>query len=458
MEQIQKSIEKSQIKLNEALDADNPTKIKNTADDFLSVGTDKKKNAIYWDYVYKELASSLFSMKSTAQTFTALKSTILTNIGNDRKTKELKPLIEQVYMQNNGFRNITPLSYLLLENEKGVGGKTAILVRLLKNMLSEPKSDSHCLEESGNNILERVLIEQFKAQCEVSLPEDSGTVYLPFLAKVFTEDLHKLTSNAAWFAKDFEAVIRLYSFLYVSQLALHLRYSIADKPKSERLYFLLEQEQASKERIKSVTYGFESIFGHKGAAYKLFPYLSYLNLLTNAYKDNPPPFWQIVEDHKVDGEKGEIVAALGKMNQTFSQLFGVSIEGNDDDSLIDHIKTGLKIQKSTFSKSSKKSQRAPKNKNVFDSIKTIYAAGFYRSRGPAGTFLELKADVVLLLTNLIIGSGEKMLIGDVVAAFKARGIWLDIQSKQALIAFYENIGNVDKLSDSGEAVYVKSTI
>ena len=68
--------------------------------------------------------------------------------------------------------------------------------------------------------------------------------------------------------------------------------------------------------------------------------------------------------------------------------------------------------------------------------------------------------MLLLLTNLIIsGSSEsQLLIDDVIEGFKERGIWLDIQSKKALLKFYENVGNIEKLSDSGDAVYVKTTI
>ena len=68
--------------------------------------------------------------------------------------------------------------------------------------------------------------------------------------------------------------------------------------------------------------------------------------------------------------------------------------------------------------------------------------------------------MLILLTNLIIeGSNEtKLLIDDVIEGFKQRGIWFDLKSKKALLKFYENVGNIEKLSDSGDAVYVKTTI
>ena len=42
--------------------------------------------------------------------------------------------------------------------------------------------------------------------------------------------------------------------------------------------------------------------------------------------------------------------------------------------------------------------------------------------------------------------------------FKSRGVYFDKKTQQSLIGFYERVGNVERMSDSGDAVYVRKTI
>ena len=64
----------------------------------------------------------------------------------------------------------------------------------------------------------------------------------------------------------------------------------------------------------------------------------------------------------------------------------------------------------------------------------------------------------MLLTNLVIGSREKLRLYEVLKELELRGIFFDKESQKALVEFYERLGNVEKMSDSGDAIYVKKTI
>ncbi|MBL4575131.1 MAG: DNA phosphorothioation-dependent restriction protein DptG, partial [Opitutaceae bacterium] len=83
---------------------------------------------------------------------------------------------------------------------------------------------------------------------------------------------------------------------------------------------------------------------------------------------------------------------------------------------------------------------------------------FIQSRGRAGKVLVINQDYLLLLTNISIGGSSKLRFHELLEAFKKRGVFFDKRSEQALIQFYERIGNVERMSDSGEAVYVCKTI
>ena len=79
-------------------------------------------------------------------------------------------------------------------------------------------------------------------------------------------------------------------------------------------------------------------------------------------------------------------------------------------------------------------------------------------RGRAGKVLVMNQDYLLLLTNLAIGLNQQLRFQELLQAFRARGVYFDKQSEQRLIDFYEHVGNVDRMSDSGDAVYVTGTI
>ena len=83
---------------------------------------------------------------------------------------------------------------------------------------------------------------------------------------------------------------------------------------------------------------------------------------------------------------------------------------------------------------------------------------FTQIRGSAGTVFVLTQEYLLLLTNLVIGERDKLRLYEVIKEFERRGIFFDKESRKALVGFYERLGNVEKMSDSGDAIYVKKTI
>ena len=83
---------------------------------------------------------------------------------------------------------------------------------------------------------------------------------------------------------------------------------------------------------------------------------------------------------------------------------------------------------------------------------------FEQSRGRAGSYLVLNLVYLLLLTNISIGSREKLRLHELLVEFQNRGVFFDKSSEECLIDLFERMGNVERMSDSGDAVYVKKTI
>ena len=86
------------------------------------------------------------------------------------------------------------------------------------------------------------------------------------------------------------------------------------------------------------------------------------------------------------------------------------------------------------------------------------AKNFIQARGRSGKVLVVNQDFVLLLTNLAIADRKSVRFQELLVEFRSRGFYFDKSSQQALINFYERVGNVDRMSDSGDAVYVRNTI
>lgn len=105
-----------------------------------------------------------------------------------------------------------------------------------------------------------------------------------------------------------------------------------------------------------------------------------------------------------------------------------------------------------------KTERRGVNKNYVKELESQICSEFIKSRGRAGRVLMLNQDQLLLLTNLSIGMNEKLRLHELMTEFEQRGFYLDNQSRQALVSFYERMGNVERMSDSGDAVYVRKTV
>lgn len=423
----------------------------NIADRYLPIGPQiLKDHKLDWDRVNQALIEDLFQLTIGGRDRESLKKEILESFRKSRDTREVVDIIDELYLSSNAINSITPLAYLV-SNQETLSARTKTMINVIQGLVS-----SHLIAEpklSGKNSLESLLIEKIYEQCKSKPFNEKRNTYLPFLADVFSTDLKTLSDNASYFLNELESFLNIYSFIYLTQLTIHLcipdnRYK---NPSAKPLYFILETERASRERHECNQYGYDYIFSKtNGMALNIFPYLGYFSRISEM------PSWEIINN-----ENDDFILRVNEFNQELANLFGEKY--HYDGSLQGALNKGAAFQKEIFEESlkySKKGSRKTANKKVVDIYEKIFAAGFITDRKAAGKYFVLNSNTLLLLTNLVIGGAveDKLLIDDVIDGFKQRGIWLDIKSKKALLQFYENVGNIEKLSDSGDAVYVKTTI
>lgn len=414
---------------------------RNIADQYLPIGpqTEKEQN-LNWDIVYKSIVENIFHLTCKNRSWDELKTQLVDKMQSNRETRELIDILQHTYLEKEGFKKSTPFYYLVC-NDKAQS-RTKTMVAIFDSLFYFSEKNPPITK--GNNFLETLVNENFVSLCDELVKDKSQYPYLPFLAKLFHNDINTLLKKPDYFLDELNNFVELYSFLYLTQLTVNLvtpdsRYK---EPESKKLYFILENEKASQERHDCREYGFNYLFSkNTGLAWKLFPYLGYLDWITDV------PIWRIVHL-----QNDTLIVKLNELNELIALLFGVpKSHFNDIESAINH---GLTTQIDIF----KKSERSSANEKVVNVFKDVFCRNFKTDRKKAGMHFVLKTNTVLLLTNLILGTREKMLIDEVIEEFQQRGIWFDIKSKSALLKLYENIGNIEKLSDSGDAVYVKSTI
>ena len=91
-------------------------------------------------------------------------------------------------------------------------------------------------------------------------------------------------------------------------------------------------------------------------------------------------------------------------------------------------------------------------------IESELCGHFIQGRGRSGKVLVFNQDYLLLLTNIVIGKRDRLRLHELVMEFQSRGVFFDKQTQKVLVNFYERIGNVERMSDSGDAVYVRKTV
>ena len=382
-------IESSISDVEKLIENNNGSAYSNVADQFLPIGPQTlKDHKLDWDRVYQSLIEDLFQLSLGKRDREQLKEEVLESFRNSRDTRELVDVFDELYLSSNAINNITPLAYLV-SNKETLTSRTKTMINIVQGLLTSPLSDK--LISSGNNPLESLLIEKIQQLCKTKAFNEGNVTYLPFLAEAFSKDIKTLTKNPSYFLSELEGFINIYTFIYLTQLTKHLcipgnRYQT---PTAKPLYFILETERASKERHECNQYGYDHLFSKtNGIALYLFPYLGYLNQLSQE------PSWMLINNSNLSPK-------VNQFNQCIGQLFD---EGyRHEDSLQAAVNSGLNLQKQIFDKTSRKDA----NKKVVEIFEKKFAAEFITDRKAAGKYFVLNSNMLLLLTNLvIIGSSE----------------------------------------------------
>ncbi len=375
--------------------------------------------------------------------FASFKESCLSAFASELTDSSAVSVLESVFFPDDSM----PTFSLLLFQAHLPDSKSNKVFDIFKLML---KQDDYTISfDTKLNFLESRIVKQFEQILIDNKHNDQTVSYLPFLDELFTKDIEFLAKNTHYFTQHAEQFLRLYLFLYCSQLALNLNPYTFETPASRPLHFILNYEKASTERKKLVYEGYRTLYEH---AKYIFPYLSFLETLMRISKNGNLRLYELPTLLK---DTQETVNTLREFEAKFRSVRKLKENILEYTSVQEALNYLLKAVMEQF-------QDQSSRKDIFENYRRAFerqvAEPFLQGRGRFGKVLVLEQDTILLLTNIAIAERKQMRFQDLMLQFENRGVYFDQQSRLALIELYERVGNIDRKSDSGDAVYVKTTL
>lgn len=353
------------------------------------------------------------------------------------KNKKLQPIHPFLFsFMNYGESNFNRYGQFLSD----VFGKQTNLPKIFND-----KSAEHLLNSIIINNISELLVEK-------KIESTPFQNLLPFLSDYYKKDIEFLQNDSEKFLVDFNLLTHFYTTMYISQIIYKFEmYDKADYNTATPFFFVLDWEAVSKRRESS-----SSILGFKTVmerSKKFFAHSHTLAQLSHNSFQNENIYTiktyselkEILELENEEYQKDfiEKVRVWLKQYQEIKKISNENEMPSDYSSLIKYYCNTL-------------------NKGMSQSVQMKYATGikhlasteFVKARGSLGSMFNMKHDLLILLTSVIIQE-ERMPLKVVFEEFKNRGIQFDKYSRQAVIELFKSYNMLDNKSDSGDAQYVK---
>lgn len=425
----------------------------NAFNTFLPLRTKDKHYKFCWDTTLGYFVHVLYGKSLVSSDIESFKKLCEKRFLGKLDEPEFWNVLEEMYFENEQLFRISPelLIFKALKDEVDTNSKK--LGDMFVGLLNGLTLDTSSL--TGLNFLEKEIKAEFDSFYVSGKSKNSlktEPAYLPFLSEQFKQDLKFLNKRPHYLLNNFISVIRLYGFLYVSQMALNIKNWANGAPSSKPCFFIIDNEKASDERSQVKNFGYSQLHEYLGY---LFPYL-FMNEAIQP-KGEVKPLWELFESLNEND--------VTKLNQFGSEFVKDRIQRNwyntDQTWKSSSDKKEVMDQLLTFSHAqfdNKKGRLTEYNDTVVKGTLRNILDPFIQRRGRAGQVLTFNQDYIVLLTNLAIGEQDKLRFHEIIKEFETRGVFFDKQSQQSLIDFYERMGNVERMSDSGDAVYVRKTV
>ncbi|MDD5410004.1 MAG: DNA phosphorothioation-dependent restriction protein DptG [Methylobacter sp.] len=419
---------------------------------YFPIRTKDERKEFDWDSILGMVISDIYRKELLDKDFEKFTKLCESEFNKRLDDPTFWSVLKEMYFDNQDALNIAP-EFLLFKSEQTEENKhNQRIGKMFSNMLGSTSLVN--LTPITLNFLEQIiydalLYEALKPERDIKRRDLNEEVFLPFMADCFKQDLKFLSTKPRYLLENFNSFLKLYGFLYTSQLAHNLLNWNQGEPMPVPNYLILDVEKASQERREVHDNGYKQLQKH---VHYLFPYLSMSEMLQGK-ADVIKPLWVLAESiRELDG----VTNKLNEFAYRFVEERQLSNQIQNQANASDALAQVLRLSRDQFHTGNKSKDDI--NANFAKATLKLLCSDFIQHRGAAGATLVINQDYLLLLTNLVIGINEKLRLNELLKAFERRGVFFDKQSQAEIVQFYERIGNVERMSDSGDAVYVRKTV
>ena len=368
----------------------------------------------------------------------------------------LKTIVKNLYFLDEHTLRCTGFNmFMYTASSKNDQKISEYLVRAICN-LQEVKQ---ALEESQtkNNLLDS-LVEDFLPKLEPIENKVNYITLIPDIKANFTKDLVFLIKDKNADYNDIISLISYYYFFYTSQVIMYLNKFCNGNPDITPIYFCTEWEKTSVTR-ECFTHGWRVIDAKLKTMFSHAVLLEMINQRSDGDRYTYHDLWEEYS-HSTDDEQKEIFSQVKKLKIKYTTEY-IEQDGfafkteNYETGNIDSLLRGFFDDIMLQFESTRRSRANDAYKSSFSSF---CKNNFLKRFGRCGNMLVLSEELLVLMTKVSIGDRKQVRLNELFNEFRKRGIYLDKQSQESIVEFYEKLNLIEKKSDSGDAQYVKGIL
>lgn len=317
-----------------------------------------------------------------------------------------------------------------------------------------------------SNLFEKVFVDVATKIETDSIGEPATEPLRPYIndcAEVFQDDLHRwlqdeYDSPSNWLGST-KDLFCFHFMMYYIQLALNLEREFSAMADGERKYkpttlpvhFAMWDEKASKDRQFSQEWHERDQRGVQGHVYDSWGRLSVLNVIAG------------VVDEQTENDLAALTLSeamelpYGTRHRCIEKLRGYADQPERIDTLPEAAQVMTRTVRSYY-EAKKKSNQTPISMGV-NVVRQLGDGGerkYWRTQRKVGPTFRLNRGALRFFARLFAIDEDDTHYDEFVSYLKRRGIYLDSQSDNRALKELDEMGMIDRQSDSGGAVYVRS--
>ncbi|MBH7456751.1 DNA phosphorothioation-dependent restriction protein DptG [Clostridioides difficile] len=318
-----------------------------------------------------------------------------------------------------------------------------------------------CFEYEPDNIMELIILKNLP---ELENEETSKSIYKCIcknVSKLFQEDLEFMLNYPELIINEFERLLKYYYFFYVSQLSIKLSHFFdGDRDRTEKVYFILSWEKASKTRI-SYNMGWKMLESHIRILFSHVHTLDILNTNNDISKYDYVDLNKIIKNLS-ENERLRLYENIIDIKNTYvKSITDVQWDDYDEQTKVyknDNIKEEICDLHKRIDYQFKKSSREANYKRYKNLFEEYCKLNFLKKAGPLGNVLKINQEELLFMTKLCMKNKTKIKLKELFEEYEKRGIYFDRDSQSKVVELFEKLNIIEKKSDSGDAQYVRSIL